>query len=343
MVTIYDIAKETGYSAPTISKALNGTGGLSEKTREKILRQAEALGYKPNMAARSLTTKKSYMIGMIFEDMDMQRGFEHPLFGGIMNKFRTEMENSGYDLIFLSRSLLAKRRSYLEHCYHRNVDAVIIINPLKFDDEIIELAGSDIPCVSTNFLIPGVPSVLTANFEAGYEAGKFLIKNGHRKIGYISGSFTNFNLAAKERLDGFKQALVENGIEYDDSKTEYCNFWTRKVGYEGMRNLHKRHPDLTALFVANDNMAFGAMEYLSSIGLRMPEDISVIGFDDEQASEFFSPSLTTFRQNRSLIGELSAEILINRLVGIPVNDCVRVPADFIIRNSVIDISGKGSL
>ena len=110
-----------------------------------------------------------------------------------------------------------------------------------------------------------------------------------------------------------------------------------------MRNLHKRHPDLTALFVANDNMAFGAMEYLSSIGLRMPEDISVIGFDDEQASEFFSPSLTTFRQNRSLIGELSAEILMNRLVGIPVNDCVRVPADFIIRNSVIDISGKGSL
>lgn len=340
MVTIYDIAKATGYSAPTISKALNGTGGLSEKTREKILKQAELLGYKPNMAARSLTTKKSYLIGIIFEDMDMQRGFEHPLFGGIMNKFRTEMENSGYDLIFLSRSLLAKRRSYLEHCHHRNVDAVVIINPLNVDDEILELANSDIPCVSTNFLIPGVPSVITANMEAGYEAGKYLVKNGHTKVGYISGSFTNFNLAAKERLEGFKKALLENGVDYEDSRTEYCSYWTRKVGYDAMKNLYARHSDLTAVFVANDNMAFGAMEYLSSIGKKMPDDISVIGFDDEQASEFFSPSLTTFRQNRSLIGELSAEILMNRLVGIPVNECVRVPADFIIRNSVKDIRPK---
>lgn len=334
MVTIYDIAKETGYSAPTISKALNGTGGLSEKTRKKILKEAEALGYKPNMAARSLTTKKSFLIGMIFEDIDMQRGFEHPLFGGIMNKFRNEMENSGYDLIFLSRSLLAKKRSYLEHCHHRNVDAVIIINPLRFDEELKELANSEIPCVSTNFLIPGIPSVITANREAGYEAGKFFIKNGHKDIGYISGSFTNFNLAAKERLEGFKQAMEENGIAYDDSKVEYCPFWTRKVGYEGMKKLHERHPELTAVFIANDNMAFGAMEYLKSRGIALPDDMSVIGFDDEQASEFFTPSLTTFRQNRSLIGELSAEILMNRLVGIPVNECVRVPADFVIRNSV---------
>ncbi|MBQ0039770.1 MAG: LacI family DNA-binding transcriptional regulator [Treponema sp.] len=334
MITIYDIAKVTGYSAPTISKALNGTGGLSEKTREKILKAAESLGYKPNMAARSLTTKKSYLVGVIFEDADMQRGFEHPLFGGIMNTIRTEMENSGYDLIFLSRSLLAKKRSYLEHCHHRNVDAVMIINPLSVDKELMELANSDIPCVSINYLIPGVPSVVTANVEAGVEAGNYLLDNGHKKIGYISGSFTKYNLAARERLEGLKKAFAEHGMEYDDDMTEYCSKWTRSFGYEAMKKLHERHPELTAVFVANDNMAFGAMEYLRSVDIKMPEEISIIGFDDEQASEFITPTLTTFKQNRITIGKLSSEMLMNRLVGIPVHDCVRVPAEFVIRNSV---------
>lgn len=338
MVTIYDIAKETGYSAPTISKALNGTGGLSEKTREKILKAAESLGYKPNMAARSLTTKKSYLVGIIFEDVDMQRGFEHPLFGGIMNTIRTEMENSGYDLIFLSRSLLAKKRSYLEHCYHRNVDAVMIINPLNVDDEIMELANSDIPCVSINYIIPGVPSVVTANEDAGFQAGKLLVENGHKKIGYISGSFTQYNLAAKERLEGLKRVLKSSGIPFDDTNVEYCSKWTRNFGHDAMKNLLERHPDLTAVFVANDNMAFGAMEYLKSRGIKMPEQISLIGFDDEQASEFITPSLTTFKQNRITIGKLSSEMLMNMLVGIPVHDCVRVSAELVRRNSVKNLN-----
>lgn len=337
MVTIYDIAKETGYSAPTISKALNGTGGLSVKTRDKILKAAEALGYKPNMAARSLTTKKSYLVGVIFEDADMQRGFEHPLFGGIMNTIRTEMENSGYDLIFLSRSLLAKKRSYLEHCHHRNVDAVMIINPLSVDEELMELANSDIPCVSINYIIPGVPSVVTANSDAGYRAGKYFIEKNHKKIGYISGSFTEFNLAAKERLEGLKKAVSEAGIEFTENNIVYCAKWTRESGYEAMKKLHQKNPELTALFVANDNMAFGAMEYLESIGVKMPDEISIIGFDDEQASEFITPSLTTFKQNRITIGKLSSEMLMNRLVGIPVHDCVRVLAELVERESVKDL------
>ena len=101
-----------------------------------------------------------------------------------------------------------------------------------------------------------------------------------------------------------------------------------------MKELLERHDDITAVFVANDNMAVGAMEYVKSIGKRIPDDISFIGFDDEMISEFYSPPLTTFRQDIKTIGELSAEILMNRLVGIPVGECVRVPAIFIERNSV---------
>lgn len=337
MVTIYDIALKTGFSAPTISKALNGTGGLSKNTRNKILTVAEELGYRPNMAARSLTTKKSFLIGIIFEDVDMQRGFEHPLFGGILNRLRMEIEVSGYDLIFLSHLSKEKRNSYVEHCRYRNIDACVVINPVNANKSIMELADSDIPCVSTNFVIPGIPTVVTANKKAGYDAASYFIKNGHKKIAYISGSYTRYNVAALERLEGFVQAQAEFGLSHDESYVEYCSQWTRGCGYRAMENLLNRHKDVTAVFVSNDNMAVGAMEYAKSVGMKIPDDISFIGFDDEMFSELYSPPITTFRQNKNVIGELAAEILINRIAGIPVSECVFVPADFIIRSSVKDI------
>lgn len=334
MVTIYDIALKTGYSAPTVSKALNKTGGLSNSTRKKILDAAKELGYRPNMTARALTTKKSFLIGVIYEDADMQRGFDHPLFGKILNKFRECLEFAGYDLLFISHALIGEKKSYVEHCYHRNVDAVGIINPLSADNEIMELAESDIPCVSTNFIIPGVSTVVTANVDAGYKAASCFIKNGHKKIAYIGGTYSQYNMAAIDRLEGLKKAFKDFGLKYDESYVKFCHKWSRAESHDAMKELLERHDDITAVFVANDNMAVGAMEYVKSIGKRIPDDISFIGFDDEMISEFYSPPLTTFRQDIKTIGELSAEILMNRLVGIPVGECVRVPAIFIKRNSV---------
>lgn len=334
MVTIYDIALKTGYSAPTVSKALNKTGGLSDSTRKKILDVAKELGYRPNMTARALTTKKSFLIGIIFEDADMQRGFDHPLFGKILNEFRDCVEVTGYDLIFISHAPIYERKSYVEHCYHRNVDAVGIINPVQADAEIMELAQSDIPCVSTNFIIPEVPTVITANVEAGYKAASYFIENGHKKIAYIGGTYSQYNMAAVDRLEGLKNAFKDFGLNYDSSYVKFCSKWSREESREAMKELLERHGDITAVFVANDNMAVGAMEYVKLVGKRIPEDISFIGFDDEMISEFYSPSLTTFKQDTKTIGELSAEILMNRLAGIPVGECVRVPAEFVERNSV---------
>ena len=334
MVTIYDIALKTGYSAPTVSKALNKTGGLSSSTRKKILDMARELGYRPNITARTLATKKSFLIGIIYEDADMQRGFEHPLFGKILNKFRADLEVAGYDLLFISHASVEEKKSYVEHCYHRNVDAVGIINPVKADNEIMELVESGIPCVSTNFLIPEVPTVITANADAGYKAASYFIKNGHKKIAYIGGTYSQYNMAAIDRLEGLKNAFKDFGLKYDETYVKFCSKWSRDESHDAMKELLERHSDITAVFVANDNMAVGAMEYIKSIGKRIPEDISFIGFDDEMISEFYSPPLTTFRQDIKTIGELSAEILMNRLVGIPVDNCVRVPAEFIERNSV---------
>ena len=290
------------------------------------------------MAARALTTKKSFLIGIIYEDTHMKKGFEHPLFSGILSKFRIEMENSGYDLIFLSKSFGFGKTSYLDHCVHRNVDGVVVINPAETDSEILELASSDIPCVSTNDIIPGIPYVITENFDAGYKAAEYFIQNGHKKMCYIAGPSSVYTTASMERLEGFKKCLSENQICFDESLIETSPSWFRENGFNAMEKIWKRHNDVTAVFAANDGMAIGAMEYFQSIGVSVPDKVSFIGFDDELFSSYFTPTLTTFRQNRARIAEIAAEILCNRLAGLPVADCVRVDANFIVRDSVKDIS-----
>ncbi len=334
MVTIYDIAKTTGHSASTVSKVLNGTGKISEKTREKILTTAKELGYLPNIAARSLTTKKSNLVGIIFEDEYMLRGFDHPLFSGVLNKIRSELETAGYDLIFLSHNFNLGKRTYLEHCIHRNVDGVIVINPLECTDNLISLTEAGIPCVSTNDIIAGIPFVLTENKEAGFKACEYFIKKGHKHIGYIGGSYTRNSVASQERLEGMKEALQYYNYPIDDSYIEQCSSWTTEAGHNGMKNLYKRHHDITAIFVASDNLCFGAMDYCHEAGLSIPKDISLIGFDDDNISSRCNPPLTTFKQNDELIGQTAAQLLLQKIAGQQTKTNVRIPATLIERNSV---------
>ncbi|MBQ0003448.1 MAG: LacI family DNA-binding transcriptional regulator [Treponema sp.] len=333
MVTIYDLAKATGFSAPTISKALNGNGRLNKQTREKILKAAAEAGYKPNMAAKSLSTKQSKLIGVILEDVSMQRGFEHPLFGGLLNKFRQEIEMAGYDLLFLSKHFNGGM-SYIDHCIYRDVDGIIVVNPIDDDPELENLAKSGIPCVSTNEFIKGVCTVVTENYESGIIAAHKFVEAGHRKIGYLSAPFREKSPAAKERFEGFVKGLKDCGIEFNQKNYEICESWTENSGSEGMKKLLSHCDDISALFVTCDTLAFGAISYLNEIGKKVPDDISMIGFDDDNLGMHSNLFLSTFRQNRDKIAELTAEMLLNQISGIPVPKIVRVAADFIERSSI---------
>ena len=334
MVTIYDIAQKTGFSAPTVSKVLNGTGSISEATRQQILSAAREMDYKPNMSARSLITKKSYLIGIIFEDSLMRRGFEHPLFGGVLNVFRQEMEKEGYDLIFLSNTSTNSAQTYLDRCRYRNVDAVVVINPQDKQDEILQIAAAGIPCISTNEIIEGVPLVITQNEQAGYVAGEHFIKNGHKNLGFIAGGASNYSRASTERLAGFRKALKDNGIILEESSVYRCKTWFRDEAKFGMKELLTARPDITGVFVSNDNMAAGAAECCEEMGLSIPNDISIIGFDDETLSSFMNPPLTTFRQDREQIAKTAVQMLLDMLKGNDVEECVRVPSVFVPRKSV---------
>lgn len=333
MVTIYDLARITGYSAPTVSKALNGTGKLSEGTRKVILDTAQKLNYKTNIAARALTTKHTKLIGVILEDVVRMRGFEHPLFGGILNTFRKEMDAAGYDLLFLSKTLNTTM-SYLDHCRYRNVEGVFIVNPPENDAEIKTFAHSGIPCVSTNEFIPGVCTIVSENEQAGEQATEILLQSGHKKIAFVGPVFKANSPASLERVEGYKKALEKAGIAYNEKLVQLCKFWDSDSGYEAAQELFARCPDSTAVFAANDTIAYGVMKYLKELGKKIPQDVSIIGFDDDRMASYTSPALSTFRQNRDRIAELAAELLLQNIAGIPIPEIVRIPAEFIERESV---------
>ncbi|HBG66456.1 MAG TPA: hypothetical protein DDW78_08300 [Treponema sp.] len=332
MVTIYDIATKTGFTAPTVSKALNGTGKLSEATRSKILEVAGQMGYKPSMVARTLTTKKSNLIGVIYDDTKMNTGFDHPMFGGVLTRFRSQMEKAGYDIVFLSRTF---QMSYLNHVRLRSVDGVAAINPDTEDNKCIaELEQEHIPCISTNDYIPGICTVVTDNEQAGYKAAEYLVNHGHRRIAFLAGPFSETSPAAKERFQGFKKYLDEQGIGFDGHLLEECPLWNMASGYQGFMRLWERTEDFTAVFAANDTLAFGIMQFAEERGIQIPQRLSLLGFDDDRVASFCRPRLTTFRQDRDTIADLAAEILLSLITGIPAPPIVRVPARLIERESV---------
>ncbi|MEE3410469.1 MAG: LacI family DNA-binding transcriptional regulator [Treponema sp.] len=327
------MAKQTGFSAPTISKALNGNGKLSDETRQTIVEAAKKAGYTANMAAKALSTKHSRLIGVILEDVSMQRGFEHPLFGGLLNKFRKEIELAGYDLLFLSKHF-NEGMSYIDHCRYRDVEGILIVNPIDDDEEMKTLGTCGIPCVSTNEFIPGVCTVVTDNENAGQIAARVLYEAGHEKIGFLGAPFRENSPAALERYKGFKAELESYGKECDEKYLEVCSAWWDGAGYEGMKKLYERCPDITAVFVVCDALAFGAMKYLLEIGKSIPNDISVIGFDDDTTVLKAAPTLCTFRQDRDKIAQLASEVLLQGIAGVPNPEIVRVPAEYIQRGSV---------
>lgn len=333
MVTIYDIAKATGFSPPSVSKALNGTGGLSAESRAAILKAAEDMGYTPNMAARALSTSRSNLIGVIYEDYYMLMGFKHPLFSEILNSFRTVIEDRGYDLLFLSRTLGERRMSYSDHCKFRNVDGVLILNPVPGDLEIARLVDTGIPCVSANEPIQGISTVITENVRGAKDALAFLIRLGHRKIAYISGPYLKSAPAAVERLRGYREALTENGIPFDETLVEESRFWHAQAGYEATQRLLSRTTGFTAIFAGNDTLASGIKLALEDSGIYIPHDISLIGFDGDDNGAFMTPSLTTMRQDSSRIGITAAELLMRRLSGHMAVETVRIPATLLERGS----------
>ncbi len=309
MTKIHDIAKATGYSVTTVSKALNNYTDISDKARKKILDTANKMGYIPNAQARGLVMKRSFTIGVILDEM-LDLGLTHPFFSGVIQAFRKAVEANGYSMILISNNIANSQvESYLKHCHQRNVDAVFILCTDKNDPSIQELIHSKFPTVL--FDIPDEESnaVISDHYRGALEAVKYLVEQGHRKIAHIYGSELTF--AGAERQRGFNDAVEDLGLEIQDDYKVSGGYFDFKYGKRAMDELLQLEDRPTAVFISGDMMALGAVQSCHERGVRIPEDISIIGFDNLKLLDWITPSLTTVAQDYDAIGHACCEILID--------------------------------
>ncbi|MWC29148.1 LacI family DNA-binding transcriptional regulator [Paenibacillus sp. MMS18-CY102] len=330
MVTIYDIAKQTGLSPTTISKVLNNYHDVSEKTKAKVLQAAKEMGYLPNSSARTLTTKRSWTLGILFVE-STGMGIRHPFFNAVIESFKSEAESRGYDLMFISKDIGGKETSYLEHCRYRSVDGVIVILLDPRNPGMQELLDSDIPCVLLDCESTKAGTVYSDNLNGGYQAIQYLQGLGHRKIAHISGG--SYYFAGQQRQLGYELALQRLKLNKRPDYIIEGGDYTLESGYEAMLELLALEDPPTAVFAAGDNLAIGAMKALKEKGLRVPEDVSIIGFDDIELASYVTPALTTIRQDTKLLGTKAAEILIESIESVRSIVNIVLPVELVIRES----------
>ncbi len=306
MVKLKDISKKTGYSTTTISRALNGHSDIGADTIRKIKKIADEMGYVPNATARNLKMKKSWTIGIVFEEMS-GIGLRHPLFAEILDGFKKSVEKAGYDIMFIS----SNKESYLKHAVEKQLDAVFVLCSVFEGDSYQELAQSNIPVIVIDHFSNNIYNITSDNRESIHEVVSYLYSLGHKKIAHIYGVDTTFT--GKKRRQHFYNAMEDLGLELCDEYMVDGNIYTLEDGRRAMRQLLTLDSPPTAVFCACDMLAIGAIQAINEAGLRCPDDVSVVGFDGIEISSLVSPSLTTVRQRTFKMGEVASEYLIDMI------------------------------
>ncbi|MDF2532729.1 MAG: LacI family transcriptional regulator, partial [Clostridia bacterium] len=314
MVTIYDVAKEVGCSPTTVSKAFNNYSGVNAATHKKIMEAADKLGYTPNNNARALATKKTWLLGVLFSE-DVNTGIAHPHFSEILQNFQVRAGEYGYDVVFVNKRLGNREASYLEHCLYRGVDGVLLAANKIFTDEIQSVLSSDIKCVSVETNYPNTHTVISDYRMGSMQAMEYLYFLGHRKIAHIACPLTS--VAGQERYDAYKEFLKSKGLEENPKYfVEIKEFKPEEGASAVTQLLQQAWDDLpTAIYCGYDDIACVAMNTLRAQGFRVPEDLSVVGFDNVTISGFTTPALTTIEQDRAAIGQKAADTLIKMIEG----------------------------
>ncbi|SEO89483.1 transcriptional regulator, LacI family [Amphibacillus marinus] len=333
MVTIYDIAKRSGYSITTVSKVLNNYKNVSEKAIKAVQEAIDELGYTPNSSARTLATNKSWMIGVVFAE-HLGVGIAHPFFSEVIEGFKKHVELYNYDLLFVSRHMGLQEETY-KHLKHRGVDGVVVVQ--SFGEDLIGGENSPIPAVYIDMPLKQPGSVYSDNRHGSSLAVNYLTELGHERIAHIMGDQTNF--AGEERAIGFLKAMEKKGLVVPEHYLVNGGFFSYEGGREAMIRLLALSERPTAVVVAGDIMALGAIKVIKEAGLRVPEDISIVGFDDIALAKHVDPPLTTIRQDKDLIGRQAAIILLNKINGDQDSSSRVVPVQLIKRGSCQLIRG----
>ncbi len=307
MVSIKDIASVCGVSIATVSKALNGHNDVSESTKTMIRETAKKLGYLPNSQARALKTNRTYNLGVLFAER-AGSGLTHSHFAAVLNGFKKEAEANGYDITFISRQIGGSRMTYYEHSVCRNLDGVVIVCADDFEDpEVAELLKSSVPTVTIDYESSGSPAVLSNNEAGMSELVNYACGMGHTKIAYIYGETSSVTSA---RLKGYEETLRSLNINVRSDYLLQGRYRDPIKTEELAEKLVLLDDPPTCVILPDDFSAIGALTAFERLGLSVPEDISVMGYDGIILSEFLNPGLTTFVQDTDRIGAEAASRLI---------------------------------
>ena len=310
-VTIYDVANHANVGIGTVSRVLNGHSHVKDETRKKVLEAIKILGYSPQGSARALARQQTHLVAVMIPH------FNGYFFMELLKGIQTTLCTQGYQIILSSVDHPEKVEQHLQQLVeNRRVDGLILCS-MGIPDAFVETFKKlKLKVVLVDSFHKSLDSIVVDNRDGAYQATKSLIEKGHTHIGIITGTLASF--PAKKRLQGFLKALKDYRIPFDKKNITACKVITcadgfsKESGYLAMKRiLSNGQPLPTAFFVTSDEQAAGVILALQEAGLRVPEDVSIIGFDDVEIAEYLG--LTTMRQPINEIGKAAAQLLLERI------------------------------
>jgi LacI family transcriptional regulator len=308
-ITLKMVAERAGVSVNTVSRAINNKSDINEETKKRVLKVAQELGYVQNATAVALRTKKTRTLGVVIADN------RNPFYAEVLNGIEEAAREKNYHIILANTQRdYQKEEEAINLLLAKRVDGLLITPVQDRNDDIKKLIEANIPfvIVGRDFENIEVDAVYNDEVKGGFFATEYLIKKGHKRIAFINGFL--HKSPAQGRLEGYKKALKEHGIPLDDMMVSVGDIDVED-GYERTKQMLEKNLDFTAIFAYNDMMAFGAMQAVKEKGLRIPEDIGLVGYDDIPFSSLISPSLSTIRLKKQELGAESVKLLLSRING----------------------------
>jgi LacI family transcriptional regulator len=304
MATIRDVARASNVSIATVSRVFNDSPLVSEETRQRVTSAASALGYWPNGIARSLITNRTHTLGLLLPDLHGE------FFSEIIHGVDLMAREKGFHLLVSRSSSSAGELTDVLRSMRGRVDGLVVMAPDVDASRALRHTAGNIPIVLLNpeVQLPGCDTVSIGNFQGACAVVRHLIGLGHGPIATITGPTQNID--ARQRLDGYRAALREAGIEASPD-LEFHGDFTERSGYEAALELLRQRGRPTAIFVANDHMAVGVLGALQESGRVVPDDIALAGFDDIPMARYLNPALTTVHVDMLQMGERAVELLLD--------------------------------
>ena len=333
MPTIYQVAERAGVSLSTVSRVLNGKASVNKVPKERVEKAVKELNYRPNSVARSLANNRTDSVGVLVPELNA------PFFGDLMQAVESTLRAADkHVIISVGRNCLETEKDAVEFLISRNCDALIMHAEALSDEYLLELNQSKLPVALVNRQVEGLPEACTSldNEKGGYLATRHLLELGHKDIAYISGPTDKCD--ASLRLEGHKRALSEAGLP-TNPQLIFNGDYSEEDGKIGLLELMARDVPFTALVCANDWMASGAISCARDLGMSLPHDLSVVGFDDVVFAHHVFPRLTTVSNPIAEMAEMSAKYILNKVYGQANNVQLYFEPSLVVRESTVKHEG----